>query len=87
MNLPQPAAVEADAAGLPVAMLVRGKLRPVVTVNDEWRIDDEWWRAEISRRYFALELDGGMHLTVFHDLVTGAWYQQQYTAPSRLQAG
>jgi hypothetical protein len=87
MNLPQPAAVEADSAGLPAAVLVRGLLRPVVAISDEWRIDDEWWRSEISRHYFALELQGGTRLTVYRDLITGAWYTQQYTAPVRLQAG
>ena len=86
-DLPQPAAVEEDGAGLPVAVLVRGRLRPVVAINDRWRIDDEWWRAEISRVYYALDLEGGMRLTVFHDRMTGAWYTQQYTAPARLRAG
>lgn len=87
MNLPQPAAVEADAAGLPLAVLVRGTLRDVLGISDRWRIDDEWWRAEISRAYYALWLEGGMRLTVFHDLVADSWYTQQYTAPIRVRAG
>jgi len=68
-------------------MLIRGQLCAVTAIRDTWRIDDEWWRTEISRRYFALELDGGNRRTVFQDLVTGAWYVQHYTAPTRLQAG
>lgn len=87
MNLPQPAAVEAGTSGLPAAVLVRGKLRTVIAISDRWRIDDEWWRAEISRTYYAVELEGGMRLTIFRDMVTGAWFQQQYTPPVRLQAG
>ena len=87
MNLPQPAAVETGPSGLPAAVLVRGKLRPVLAISDRWRIDDEWWRAEISRAYYAVELEGGMRLTIFRDMVTGAWFQQQYTPPVRLQAG
>lgn len=87
MNLPQPAAVEADRFGRPAAVLVRGRLRHVVTISDRWRIDDEWWRAEIRRAYFAVELEGEIRLTIFCDLMTGAWYQQQYTPPVRLQAG
>lgn len=86
MNLPRPVAVEADSSHLPTAVLVRGKLRPVLAINDRWRIDDEWWRAEISRTYYAVELEGGMRLTVFRDMVTGVWFQQQYTPPVRLQA-
>ncbi|MCZ2109636.1 MAG: hypothetical protein LC118_08725 [Dehalococcoidia bacterium] len=87
LNLPQPIAVDADAAEQPVAVRVRGKLRTVVAISDRWRIDDEWWRSEISRVYYAVELEGGIGLTVFRDLVTGAWFQQQYTPPARMQAG
>lgn len=84
MNLPRPTVVEAGDADQPTAVLVRGTLRSVVAVSDSWRIDDEWWRGEISRRYFALELEDGIRLTVFHDLVTGDWYTQQYPPPVRM---
>lgn len=84
MNQPQATVVEAGNGDRPNAVLVRGSLRPVVSISDSWRIDDEWWRGEISRRYFALELEGGIRLTVFQDLVTGDWYTQQYTPPVRM---
>lgn len=87
LNLPQPAAVDADVHERPAAMLLNGSLQPVVAIRDQWRIDDEWWRGEISRQYFLVEFAGGIRLTVFQDLVTGEWYTQQYTAPVRLQAG
>ena len=87
MNLPQPVAVETGASALPAAVLVRGRLRTVLAITDRWRIDDEWWRAEISRAYYAVELEGGVRLTIFRDMVTGAWFQQQYTPPAHLQAG
>lgn len=87
LNLPRPIAVDSDAGGRPLAVLVRGKLRPVVAISDRWRIDDEWWREEVSRAYFALTLEGGMAVTVFRDLVGGEWFQQQYTPPARMQAG
>lgn len=86
LNLPEPAAVDTHADGTPASVLVRGTLRPVAAISDQWRIDDEWWRATISRRYFALQLEGGMRLTVFQDLVTGGWHRQQYTPPVRIQA-
>ena len=87
LNLPQPAAVEADRNGHPARVLVRGVLRSVVAVTGQWRIDDEWWRSEISRAYYTVELDSGAHLTMYNDLVTGGWYSQPYTAPARLKAG
>ena len=84
LNLPQPAAVDADAYDQPAAMLLRGRLQPVVAIHDRWRIDDEWWRGEISRQYFVVECENGIRVTVFQDLVTGEWYTQQYTPPARL---
>ena len=81
LNQPVPAAVEATTRGLPKAMLWRGTYREVAAIRDSWRIDDEWWRDEISRRYFAIELEGGAHVTVYHDLARDAWYVQPYEAP------
>ena len=46
-------------------------------VIDSWRIDDEWWRNPISRRYLDIVLEGGGHVVVFQDLVTGDWFLQK----------
>jgi hypothetical protein len=81
LNQPAPIAVEADEHGAPRAVLYRGALRPVAAITDTWRIDDEWWRDEIARRYFALELQGGRRLTIYHDLVRDLWYAQPYEPP------
>jgi hypothetical protein len=76
-----PAAVEATTAGEPKAILWRGVYKRVAAIHDSWRIDDEWWRDEIARRYFVVELEGGRRVTVYHDLVRDAWYAQSYEAP------
>jgi hypothetical protein len=81
LNQPLPAAVEATPYGEPKAMLWRRVFRRVVAIHDTWRIDDEWWRDEIARRYFVAEMEGGRRLTVYHDLVADAWYAQPYEAP------
>ncbi len=45
VNAPEPLRVEEDADGLPIA--VRTKRRQAVnSIEDRWRLDDEWWRAE-----------------------------------------
>ncbi|HET7092535.1 MAG TPA: hypothetical protein VFI22_03630 [Thermomicrobiales bacterium] len=59
-------------------MLDHGRLRRVDRVQDIWRIDEEWWRAPISRRYLALLLADGALRTVFQDLTDGRWYEQAY---------
>ena len=60
--------------------VVRLKKRPVLVrdVVNVWRIDEEWWRKPISRLYFSLELENGARITVFRDLVAGAWYRQNW---------
>jgi hypothetical protein len=75
LNLPLPLTIEADAQGLPRGLAGRR----VEGLQDIWRIDDEWWRTTISRRYFRLRLEGGVIRTVFQDLQTGAWYSQPYS--------
>lgn len=49
----------------------------VDVVIDSWRINDEWWRNPVSRRYLDIVLEGGGHVLVFQDLVTGDWYLQK----------
>jgi hypothetical protein len=51
--------------------------KAVEDVVDEWRIDDEWWRTPIHRRYVEVVLEGGAHVVLFEDVVTGEWYVQK----------
>lgn len=87
LNQPMPLAVEATSRGEPVAMLWRGVYKRVQAVHETWRIDDEWWREEISRRYHVVELEGGRRVTIFHDLIRNAWYAQPYEAPRHTRRG
>ncbi len=76
---PVPIEVQADASGSPLAVRRRHwpQARAVARVQDRWRIDDEWWRARpIARLYHALLLADDTLLVVYHDLVTGAWFEQ-----------
>jgi hypothetical protein len=68
--------VAEDPDGWPQELLLRRKLK-VVSVEDRWRIDDEWWREQpISRMYFECVLEDGRQEIVFKDLLTGRWYRQ-----------
>jgi hypothetical protein len=56
-----------------------GALRPIACIQDRWRIDDEWWReTAVSRLYYQLQLEGGRIITIYRDLIGGAWCEQQY---------
>jgi hypothetical protein len=75
----QPVPVEVVARkGAPVALVRKGRRMRVSGIADTWRIDEEWWREEISRLYFLVELESGKRLVVFHDLLGGGWFRQNW---------
>ena len=84
VNEPRQVTVELNADGVPVA-LRRSKddgggqkttAAVVENILESWRIDDEWWRKLISRRYYAVMLEGGARVVLFEDLVTHEWFMQ-----------
>ncbi len=78
VDLPRPLAVEVDPAHHePARVQHRGRWSRVASVQNQWRIDDEWWRQPLSRHYYQLELSSGVLLTIFHDLVMDAWWEQR----------
>jgi hypothetical protein len=79
LNMPHAVDVSVDAQGTPsMVRRVGAEAHAVVAVQDRWRIDDEWWREHaISRAYYLLLLDDGSLLSVYHDLLANAWFQQR----------
>jgi hypothetical protein len=64
-------------ASSPVIKTARGQT--VRSVEDRWRIDDEWWRSDpVSRLYYTVRLASGQRLVIYQDLVSGNWYRQMY---------
>ena len=68
--------VEVDANGVPRMVVQTGRRQVVMRIADAWQVEDEWWREPVARRYYRLLLDDDRSLTVYQDLVTGAWYAQ-----------
>lgn len=77
LNLPQRLSVELDPQGEPVALRRNGRRLAVVAIQEVWRIDDEWWREPISRRYYRVLLEQGSICTIYHDLLHDSWYEQR----------
>jgi len=77
LHLPRLVKVLTNDSDEPAAVTRNGKQSQVATILNSWRIDDEWWREEISRHYFQVELQSGPVVTVFHDLITNKWYEQR----------
>jgi hypothetical protein len=78
VNTPEPLKVEEDASGFPAAVRLKRR-QTVISIEDRWRIDEEWWRKEpVSRCYYNVLLASGQRLVIYKDLITGDWYQQDY---------
>jgi len=70
--------IETDREGRPRAIGGPGRFR-IIRVQDRWRIDDEWWREKpVSRLYYQVLLEDRRHITIFHDLMSSCWYEQDY---------
>jgi hypothetical protein len=61
---------------LPVTITFHDKGKKVEEIGETWRIDDEWWRDQIARRYVEVMLVGGGHVVVYEDLISGGWFMQ-----------
>jgi len=78
LYLPREIGVRVNGRGEPAVVTWNYRQSRVAAIQNTWRIDDEWWRERISRQYFKVELESGLVLTVFRDLVADKWYQQKY---------
>ena len=79
LNAPGPVRVEADERGYPAVLVLRGAACPVASVEDVWRIEDEWWRGEpVARTYFEVLTDDGRRVALFLDHATQRWFTQRY---------
>ncbi len=86
LNVPQPVHVVVNDDGLPTTVasetpdhVIQGNgpiHRTIEEILEVWRIDDEWWRQPLTRRYLDVVLAGGSHVILFQDLHTGEWFLQ-----------
>jgi hypothetical protein len=77
LNEPRPVRVRTDVAGVPVAVRQERPTWTPVAVQEEWRIDDEWWRGDpVSRHYYVVVSPTGAVVRIFRDLVGGGWFRQ-----------
>jgi hypothetical protein len=78
LNLPRSATVE-SARGRPVALIDKcGERIGIAAIEEEWSIDDEWWRDRVQRHYFRVRLEHGPLRTIFLDGESGRWFEQSY---------
>jgi hypothetical protein len=76
LNEPEQIGIQESASGLPIAVRAPGQ-QSIATIEDRWRIDDEWWRSEpVSRLYYAIITASGQRIVIYKDLVDKRWYRQ-----------
>jgi hypothetical protein len=74
LNLPRPAPVRMAENGRPLT--VAGQ--QVDAVRESWLVEDRWWTGRpLRRRYWEVVTAAGRNVVVFHDLVTGGWFEQR----------
>jgi hypothetical protein len=62
---------------MPAAIKIKGRWRRVVSIDEVWSIDEEWWREKpIVRMYYRVILEDDRPITVFRDMLDGVWYRQ-----------
>ena len=77
MNLPVPLDVVEDEYHQPLTLILGGQKLNITSIEDLWEIAEEWWRTRpVARRYYQVTTQDGRCITLFRDLVDGAWYQQ-----------
>jgi hypothetical protein len=77
LNPPIPVEVRESVRQLPVAVRLKGRWRRVVSIDNVCNVDEEWCRERpIVRMYYRVNMEDGRRLTVFRDMLDGAWYRQ-----------
>lgn len=77
LNTPIPVTVIAEN-GMPRKLVTAFAEADVMQIQDVWIVQEEWWRTEIDRQYFALLMMDGEMRTIFHDRIEDTWYEQAY---------
>jgi hypothetical protein len=77
VNPPIPIDVRESAHQTPRAIKIKGHWVKVAAIVDVCSLDEEWWRERpIVRMYYRVNLEDDRPITVFRDMLDGAWYRQ-----------
>jgi hypothetical protein len=77
LNPPIPIEVRESTHQTPRVIKVNGRWRKVISIDDLCNVDEEWWRERpIVRMYYRVILENETQITVFRDMLDGAWYRQ-----------
>ena len=74
LSVPRDVSVATTPEGAPHEVVVDGRRNGVMTVRDDWIVQDLWWTDRVvDRHYFELVLDSGRLMVVYRD-AAAAWF-------------
>lgn len=75
LSPPRPVRVTTGADGAPFCVMWEGRRRMVMSLRDEWLVQDRWWTDQpIDRHFYELVLEPGRVMTVYRDTRTNQWF-------------
>jgi hypothetical protein len=86
LNVPRSIDVQTNSSSrLPTALKEHGGAwRTVASLEDTWRVEDEWWREPpLARAYYQALLEDDRMVTFFLDEMTGRWHTIRMSELSR----
>ena len=65
-----------NADAQPVRFTWQGRSHRTAQVQQWWRVDADWWRAEgrVQRAYWAVTTTTGLLCVLYRDLDKGGWF-------------
>jgi hypothetical protein len=64
---------------MPLRLRLGGAWRDASLARRPWRIDQHWWRElPVSRIYYRVVPADEPPMTIYRDLISGAWFRQEY---------
>lgn len=75
VGAPRPVRMITAPGGIPHATILDGRRRRVLSVRDDWLVQDLWWTDRpVDRHYYELVLEPGRLAVAYRETPGGAWF-------------
>jgi len=75
VGAPRPVRMITAPGGTPHATILDGRRRRVLSVRDDWLVQDLWWTDRpVDRHYYELVLEPGRLVVAYREAPSGAWF-------------
>ena len=75
VGAPRPVHMITAPDGTPHATILDGRRRRVLSVRDDWLVQDLWWTDRpVDRHYYELVLEPGRLVVAYREAPSGIWF-------------